>query len=432
MKSLDLTEVHQIVIDLQTLVGSQLQEVFQSGANVALGFYHERAVSWLWFDLNAVSPVVVRLDQLPRQFKKEIKPLTLFVRSHFIGSRLKAVSTSPELGRVFELHFTTGVLQARVFPRGQNFIATAGEKSVSLQKLKELQPNTPNETQIDERAPRAWQDIEVEWKKINRLDGSKSIDSKTDGDAIAQAERQFKKDLEKKEKALCRMKEDLLSKQNPIFREAGEYLKSISPKDFPYEVPKHLSEVINLNESHAKNIEALFKRAKDNERKLTGSRERIQKLETEINDLRLKGPIGARKKQTQQSGAKKKTLLEAASARGRKFQAAEDLEVYIGKSGADNLALLRKAQPFDYWLHLRDYPGSHAIIRRTRNRQVTDQELQLAGKWVVEQSLHKTPEQLSDQKFDVLLVECRFVRPIKGDKLGRVNYSNDRVFVVRF
>ncbi len=432
MKSLDLTEVHQIVIDLQTLVGSQLQEVFQAGANVALGFYHDRAVSWLWFDLNAVSPVVVRLEQIPKQFKKEIKPLTLFVRSHFIGSRLKAVSTSPELGRVFELHFATGVLQARLFPRGQNFIATAEEKSVSLQQVKELHASGPTEVQHDEREARTWQEIEAEWKKINRLDGSRSTDSKTDGDAIVQAEKQYKKDLEKKEKALTKMKEDLAKKQNPIFREAGEVLKSIAPKDFPDDVPEQYLEVINKRDSLAKNIEALFKRAKDNERKLEGSRERIRKLETEINEMRLKGPAGRRKAQSNQSGAKKKSLLEAAAARGRKLHLADDLEVYIGKSGADNLALLRKAQPFDYWLHLRDYPGSHAIIRRTRNRQVTDTELQSAGKWVVEQSLHKTPEQLSDQRFDVLLVECRYVRPIKGDKLGRVNYSNDRVFVVRF
>src|SRR4051812_27706890 len=134
MKSLDLTEVHQIVIALQTLVGAQLQEVFQSGSNVALGFYHDRSVSWLWFDLNAVAPVAVRLDKIPKHFKKEIKPLTLFIRSHFVGSRLKAVSTSPELGRVFELHFASGVLQARLFPRGQNFIANAEDKKVSLEK----------------------------------------------------------------------------------------------------------------------------------------------------------------------------------------------------------------------------------------------------------------------------------------------------------
>lgn len=432
MKPLDLNEVQQIVIDLQTLVGAQLQEVFQSGSNIALGFYHDRSIQWLWFDLNPRSPSVVRLDQIPKSFKKEIKPLTLFIRSHFTGSRLKQVSTSPELGRVFEMKFANSVLQARIFPRGQNFIATAEEKSVSFDKVKDLQSTGPTEIQTPAGEPRSWQEIEDEWKRENKI-GATLNKPATEGDAVVQAEKQYKKDLEKKEKALSKMKEDLLAKQNPIFREAGEYLKTLSHNDFPQAVLEKFRDAIDSKSSLSKNIESLFKKAKDNERKLEGSKERIAKLEEELNDLRLRGPSGhLRKVQTTQSGAKKKTLLEAAAAKGRKFQISEDLEVYIGKSAGDNLALLRRAQPFDYWLHLRDYPGTHAIMRRTRNRIVTDEELQQVGKWVVQQSLHKNPEQLSDMRFDVLLVECRYVRPIKGDKLGRVNYSNDRVFVVRF
>lgn len=430
MKALDLNEVQQIVIDLQTLVGAQLQEVFQSGENVALGFYHERSIQWLWFDLNAVTPVVVRLPILPKLYKKEIKPLTLFIRSHFTGSRLKAVKTSPELGRVFELHFASGVLQARLFPRGQNFIATAEDKSVSFDKVKELQLSGPTEVQPEAREPRAWEAIESEWKVLRKIDRPSKVAIQSN-DHVAQAEKQFRKDLDKKQKALEKMKDDLSAKQNPIFREVGEFLKGLMPSEFPQAVPAGFTLIIDKSATLSENIEALFKKAKDNERKQQGTTERISKLESEINDLRVRGPQ-VKKDLTNQAGIKKKTLLEAASARGRKFQISDDLEAYIGKSATDNLALLRKAQPFDYWLHLRDYPGTHAILRRTRNRIVTDEELQQIGKWVVQQSLHKTPEQLADTRFDVLLVECRYVRPIKGDKLGRVNYTNDRVFVVRF
>lgn len=432
MKPLDLNEVHQIVIDLQTLVGSQLQEVFQSGSNIALGFYHDKSIQWLWFDLNPRSPVVVRLNEIPKSFKKEIKPLTLFIRSHFTGSRLKAVSTSQELGRVFEMHFSGGVLQARIFPRGQNFIAVAEDKSVSYEKVRDLQATGPTEVQSSDSEPRSWDEIESQWKQENKLERATNKTAQ-EGDAIAQAEKQYKKDIEKKEKALAKMKEDLAAKENPIFREAGEFLKTLSPKDFPEKVPTQFNEVVDRKISLSKNIEHFFKRAKDNERKLEGSKERIAKLQTELNDLKVKGPSAFIKKTaTHQSGVRKKSLLEAASAKGRKLQVGDDVEVYIGKSAADNLALLRKAQPFDYWMHLRDYPGTHAILRRTRNRIVSDEELHEVGKWVVQQSLHKNPDQLANMRFDVLLVECRYVRPIKGDKLGRVNYTNDRVFVVRF
>ena len=39
-------------------------------------------------------------------------------------------------------------------------------------------------------------------------------------------------------------------------------------------------------------------------------------------------------------------------------------------------------------------------------------------------------EDLRGQMFDILVAECRHVRPIKGDKVGRVNYTNERVLRV--
>ena len=124
-------------------------------------------------------------------------------------------------------------------------------------------------------------------------------------------------------------------------------------------------------------------------------------------------------------------FLVKAEAKGRRHKIGDDLEVYVGKSAADNLAILRRAQPFDYWLHLRERPGSHAILRRTRGRTVSDAELIEAGRWVIEQSTGQRVRELKGERFDLLIVECRFVRPIKGDRLGRVNYSNDRVIHIK-
>jgi hypothetical protein len=63
---------------------------------------------------------------------------------------------------------------------------------------------------------------------------------------------------------------------------------------------------------------------------------------------------------------------------------------------------------------------------------VTDAELIEAGRWVIEQSLGRRADELVGEKHDLLIVECRYVRPIKGDKLGRVHYTHDRVLSVRF
>ena len=58
---------------------------------------------------------------------------------------------------------------------------------------------------------------------------------------------------------------------------------------------------------------------------------------------------------------------------------------------------------------------------------VSDQELRLAGVKVAEQSTKKRAAELKGETYDLLIVECRYVRPIKGDKNGRVHYTNDRV-----
>ncbi len=98
---------------------------------------------------------------------------------------------------------------------------------------------------------------------------------------------------------------------------------------------------------------------------------------------------------------------------------------YCGKSAADNLALLRQAKAWDYWLHLRDYPGAHAIIHRQRDQLISEGEIFEVAEWVAKESL-SSKSLLVGQKIAIVMVECRFVRPIKGDKLGRVTYHSER------
>ena len=246
----------------------------------------------------------------------------------------------------------------------------------------------------------------------------------------------FERALQKKQKALERMHEEVQAKKSEAetFRQVGDQLKLQGTLEAPRTEPwvSLWSSHVDLKKSLSWNIENTFTKAKERRRKLSGTEERLRIVEKELSAIRDKGPTGFvknREKSTREASA---NLLSKSDAKGRRLQLGEGLEVYIGKSAADNLALLRRAQSFDYWLHLRDQPGSHAIMRRGRNRTVTDQEFFEAGQWVIEQSLGSRAAQHKGERFDLLIVECRFVKPIKGDRLGRVNYSNDRVLSVRF
>lgn len=125
--------------------------------------------------------------------------------------------------------------------------------------------------------------------------------------------------------------------------------------------------------------------------------------------------------------AKKQTvdLMKQAEAKGRKLHLASGAIVYCGKSAGDNLSLLRKARAWDLWLHLKDYPGAHAIIHRQKDQVIGGAELYQAAEWVVKESFASMHLEVG-ARLDVVIVECRFVRPIKGDKLGRVTYHSEK------
>jgi predicted ribosome quality control (RQC) complex YloA/Tae2 family protein len=420
-----LLEVIRVAGELQALVGAQLQECLQSSTELGLGFYHDRKIRWLWIDLDPRRPIIIKLDQ-PPPVKKLARPLSLFIRSHFQGRRLKSVSARVSEGRVlvFEFHRAsdedeTGEIsvEVRLLPHGQNVTAKFGKKQISELKPKELSASQV-EIREDENS-RTLEQLTNEWLELKKNRPAAGSPKKA-----ADPEKDWHRAIEKKEGALIRMREELAEKSSQRERELGEWLKEHGT----LEVPTEFSELVDLEKSLSWNIESAFKRAKDKERKIDGTRTRIAFVEGELAKLKADGP----RAQTSQQAQSGKSLLSKAEAKGRRFKLSDDVDVYVGKSAADNLALLRKAQPFDYWLHLRDQPGSHAILRRTRGRLITDQEFTMAAKWVIEESLKKNANELRGERHDVLIVECRFVRPIKGDKLGRVNYSNDRVLSVRF
>ena len=438
-------EVAQIATDLQPYVGAQLQDCFQSASEVGLAFYHGGQNIWLWVDLNPHQPLVVRVPGKPPPRKKTPRPLTLFIKSRLTGRRLASVRADLARGRVLVLTFHrssteeagTGPceIEIHLFPHGQNVMARDGEKSVAEIKPKEIAVSV--EFVVGEPG-RSWTEIEACWRAAAGLSGETrakpgaALGVAAPRDA-ADLDRDWKKLVEKKVGALEKMRVELQKKSDSVHRQAGDWLKAqgLLPQDLA-EVPEAYRTVVSLDRSFSENIETLFKRAKENTRKLEGSRERITLVEKELAQLRAKGPAGFSKSRDAASAKGKQNLLVKADARGRKHALKDDLDVYIGKSAGDNLALLRRAQPFDYWLHLRDQPGSHAIIRRTRGRNVTDVEFQEAGRWVVEQTTGKRASELRGERFELLIVECRFVRPIKGDKLGRVHYTNDRVLGLRF
>lgn len=417
MKALNIFEIDQLIGSCQPCLGWELQDCFVSNKDVILILWRgERRL--LWFDLNPLSPCFLMLESSPLQLKKLKKPIALFCSANLKGSKLVAVERKVKLGRVVEFEFIGGegqsLIEFRCMPHGQNLIMTSNKKSMSWSKPKDLL-EVKNNYQAEQ--VRSALEIQQEW--LQRF-LSKKVPSKKESEAsedLLRAEKKKRKILEKLKKEL------LIAVKNP-WRELAEALNASQN----LRVNQDLAPFIDKTKSLGWNIKNAFEKAKKSEAKRLVIQERIDEFE---KDLSGEKPLSTTYKVATEKKNSGQDLFKVAQAKGRKLNLADGLEVYIGKSAKDNVNLLRKARSWDYWLHLKDYPGSYGILRRNKKQKIDQEILVKAARWVTEVTFGEKAKEKKGERFEVLLVECRYVKPIRGDKLGRVTFSNEQVLKIR-
>lgn len=414
MKAWTVPELDNIVASLRPLVGARLQEVQTSESDLVLGFYTPSGVLWLWADLNAIRPCLLPWTELPLHVPARKNPLNLFLRAHFSSRVLRAVERPEHQGRVVLLKFGKAEdhleLEIRLFPHGRNILARAGDKHIAWQKPKELSESVQP---VDDAAvPRSLEKLREQWMTLRGGKGR----AKTSKDMKSRLE----DELEKKKKALGKVTEELGRKRDMPWKQVGDWLKAHQSLD----VPKEWEPFVDKRRKLSWNIEECFSRGREVEGKMYGTEKRIELLKHEIARLeqRMTQPMN-----TTTLERKAPQPLTDAGATGRTLRISDELTLIAGKSAADNLKLLRKARAWDYWFHLRDVPSSHAILFRNKNTVVSDKIVQQVVEWYVRQHFGQKYKQHAGEKIQILMAECRFVRPIKGDKIGRVTFQNERV-----
>lgn len=464
-KPLTSVEVKMTAEHLRRWTGAQLQEVIVEGVkgesplSLRLGFYGGGMMLWLVCDYTVQAPQLILFGEesdgptIKRVTKvsKVRRPIELFLRSKIVGRRLRDARHELMNGRVLTLVFDRGEsgedaeIEFRLYPHGRNAIARFGTASISEFKPSETAAVVDGREGADQT--RDVRTLREEWmagvfgevaSRDDRLSKTTTtLTAPAAPSAPSVAPLKENKTLTKKRVALEKVRAEIAMRETSPHGKIGEYIKAAQSLD----VPREWREFIDPDQSLAKNIERLFTEAKTNARKIAGTRARAKVLEAEIAKLETlnsedalsgRSKSGLRRASAFQVKPPGADLLHQAGARGRTFTVADDLLLFIGKNANENLSILRKAQPFDLWMHLRERPGAHAILRRTRGRKVTDEELRKAGVFVAEQTMKRRANELKGEAFDLLVVECRYVRPIKGDKLGRVHYTNDRVLRLKF
>lgn len=424
MKAMTLNELQTLVTELgDRLRGAQLQDVLSNDRGLALGFRQPQHHLWLVMDLNPAVPFCLLFqDYCPFKKAATAKPAALFLNSHAKNLLFRRAWLEEGYGRILKIELgnseKTCVLEARLIPRQANLLIEAGGKKIAWSKPKELQMQ---ESVGELPASRTLPEIHEEWLANFRGDVRPSVDPKM------QWEKKRAKDLEKKRKALSEIEKILSDDPAAKLYELGAWLKSQSASEFsPRLVPAEWHPFLNFDAGLFKNIETVFEKGKQAAGKVQGTSERREILLREISALER---ATFEKSERESRKPKLDDLMKNIDAKGRKLHLESGAVVYCGKSAADNLSLLRRAKAWDYWLHLKDYPGAHAILHRTRDQEIHLDEIQKAALWVLKESL-SSKTLVEGQKYAVVLVECRFVRPIKGDKLGRVTYHSEKQYTV--
>jgi len=110
----------------------------------------------------------------------------------------------------------------------------------------------------------------------------------------------------------------------------------------------------------------------------------------------------------------------------RRFATAEGFIILAGRNAAQNHALItERAGRGDLWLHARNIPGSHVIIR-SDGRAIPDRVIEQAAALAAYYSARR-----DEARVEVDVTECRYVRPVRGGKPGMVTYRNERTLKVR-
>jgi len=353
----------------------------------------------------------------------------LFLSKHFLRKTVADVKYLDEWGRKFEIHLLDEknnlfVIEVTLVPGFQNVALSAKDdgksKQIHWNKPRELSEFSEQKTDVSDF--RSLDVIRDEWYSEKKSSGGKSAQNViANADAEPDWKLEIRKKIRKKTEAIDKIKQQNSDNEISVTRlyEIGELLK--------YQTVKQLDpaqqEWLRLN--HPKNIdrEHIFKKAKTLASKKEGMAGRIEMLLKEISSLTesLDGPAPKAKH--------KISAITKGDVDTRKFEVNQNVSLYMGKNARDNVELLKSSQPWELWFHLKDYPSAYAITRRNKSIAVGHAELIKMALWFAKECF-KNQKEKSPQHIEVIYTECRFVKLLKGDKLGRVTHTNTKTLRV--
>lgn len=221
----------------------------------------------------------------------------------------------------------------------------------------------------------------------------------------------LKKDLKQVRKLLTEQEKATLSedKQQKHKQKADSLLT-----ENPHEAQKYYK-LYKKAKTAARHSEELLQKTREELHYLEGIEESINQAET-IEDLaQIKVELTGTEPKKQ---AKEHFQLA-------EFISSDGFNILAGKNNRQNDFLLKSSSPEDIWLHARNIPGSHVIIKKSKDSQVPETTLHEAVYIAAQYSKAR-----NSSNVEVVYTKRKFVKKPTGSKPGFVVYNNEKTLWV--
>ncbi len=185
--------------------------------------------------------------------------------------------------------------------------------------------------------------------------------------------------------------------------------------------------------SPKENVEALYKKYKKYvtgivklEKTLATARERQMLLEQKIAAARSAATVeelglpAAKKPKKEKPEAK-----DSEGATFRKFVSADGYDMYVGRNDRQNDELVKMGKGNDLWFHIRDFPGSHVLVRVKKGMDVPRGTIEEAARLAVKYS-----SRAKDGKGTVVYTNIKYLKKPKGAAPGKVMVLREKTLNV--
>ena len=166
----------EIDIGLEPLQKSQtlsLQGIGYDEKALQLFFYDGAGSLTFTFSMKPGTPFFFVSSEKIRRIKNLKKPLSLFLKIHFMNQDLVEVKRLESLGRVFEFRFDDRCLKLSLIPGLINVTAQVGDKEVHALKPKDI-PEKSAATYPSDGSSRTSEDFQAFWQKKHQANAKSS------------------------------------------------------------------------------------------------------------------------------------------------------------------------------------------------------------------------------------------------------------------